>query len=189
MDENGSPNVTEGMQRFTATGRPYRPPQPEIDGWSTNALSGTESFGASPANLLPVKFTDESLISVPTMRAEDVGKAEAPKSKKSFWSSRRKSSNGNFTIRQVPRGDYLKYYAKDEDGKYIGTYAMSSVILRDPPVCTDAWWSSWLMSAGTEDPAKDCILRGDDIAKYRGSLSFKNEIGESGTAKADGVIR
>jgi hypothetical protein len=33
-----------------------------------------------------------------------------------------------------------------------------------------------LTREGTEQPAHDCILRGEDVAKYRGGVTFKNEI-------------
>jgi hypothetical protein len=162
MDDKEPLNVTEEMQRFTATGRPYKPPQTSKEGWTMNNLAGAESFGSAPANLLPVKFNDESLISVPVLRPEDVGKAEPQKTKKSFFSSRRKSSNTNFTIKQIPRGEYLKHYAKDDDGKY----------------------------SGTELPADDCILRGEDVTKYRNpALTFKHEVIDTKGSKGDGVIR
>ena len=154
--------MTDELQRFTATGRPYKAPNATKEGYAMNAISGTESFGAAPANLLPVKFTDESLIPVPVLRAEDVGKAEPQKTKKSFWSSRRKSQNASFTMKHIPRGEYLKHYAKDDNGAYIGT----------------------------EEPAADCILRGDDLIKYRRPvLAFENRVQDNATTQDDKVIR
>ncbi len=128
-----------------------------------NAMAGTESWGAAPANFLPVRFHDDSLIPVPVLRPEDVGKVEPQKSKKTFWSSRRKSENANFTIKHMPRGDYLKHYAKDPDtGLYIGS----------------------------EEPAADCILRGDDVMKYRkAALQFENVSQDRWKLQADRVVR
>ena len=127
-----------------------------------NAVAGTESWGAAPANFLPVKFHDDSLIPVPVLRPEDVGKAE-PHKKKAFLSSRRKSENANFTVRHIPRREYLKYYAKDPDsGSYIGS----------------------------EDPAADCILRGDDVIKYRReALNFENAIRDRCMPQEEKVVR
>lgn len=45
-------------------------------------------------------------------------------------------------MRQITRGEYLKHYAKDDNGRYIGS----------------------------EEPAADCILKGEDVAKYRKEL-------------------
>lgn len=151
------------MQHFTATGRPFKPPNPKKEAYITNAITATETWGASPANFLPVKFHDDSLIPVPVLRPEDVGKAEPHKKKKSFLSSRRKSENANFTIKHIPRAEYLKHYAKDADsGSYIGS----------------------------EDPAADCILRGDDVIKYRReALKFENAIQDRWKPREEKVIR
>ena len=162
MDDQKPLNITDDMQRFSATGRPYK--TPATDGLAMNALAGAETWGAAPANTLPIRFHDDSLISVPVLRPEDVGKVEAEKPKKSFFTSRRKSSNANFTIKQVPRRDYLKHYAKDDDGKY----------------------------CGSEAPAEDCILRGEDAAKYcKAAFLYKSHVSTSETYKdqKDNVIR
>lgn len=53
-------------------------------------------------------------------------------------------------MRRIPRREYLAHYAKDESGRYVGT----------------------------AEPADDCILRGEDLAKHRGSKhlsKFENE--------------
>jgi hypothetical protein len=76
----------------------------------------------------------------------------------SLFSSRRhskdKSGSENFTMRQIPRREYLARYAKDEGGRYIGT----------------------------QDPAENCILHGEDLAWFRGNkrqAKFDNEIHET----------
>ena len=111
------------MQRFTATCRPYNAPTKSDKHANTmNSIAVAESWGRGPANLLPRRYDDNSLISVPALRPEDVGKVEGhKKEKKSFFSSRRKSENSKFVMKQIPRGEYLAHYAKDDDGKYIGT--------------------------------------------------------------------
>lgn len=135
-------NMPDGMDRFSATGKAFKPIGKKDHGpMAWNSMHSADSLGAGPANLLPVKFTDDSMIDVAVMRPEDVGKAEMPKKKASFF-SRRRSDNTNFVIRQMRRGDYLKHYAKDDSGRY----------------------------CGQEEPASDCILRGEDIQKYRGHL-------------------
>ncbi|KIW67766.1 hypothetical protein PV04_06996 [Phialophora macrospora] len=47
----------------------------------------------------------------------------------------------NIDMRQISRREYLKHYAKDEHGGYIGT----------------------------DDPAEDCILNEEDLARWRGT--------------------
>ena len=133
-------NMPDGMESFSATGKPFKgTTQAESNARAWNAYATADALGRGAPNLLPVKYTDESLIDVPVMRPEDIGKVEDPQKKKTFF-SRRRSENTNFIIRQIPRGEYLKYYAKDDNGAY----------------------------CGTEEPAKDCILRGNDVQKYRG---------------------
>lgn len=77
------------------------------------------------------------------------------------------SSNqkANLTMRPVTRALYLKYYAKDENGKYMGT----------------------------EDPAKDCYLNAEDSHRWgRNPVNLTDEgrdllvasvLEENGTAK------
>ena len=165
MDDTTPLNDTSGMDSFTATGRPCSSLHKSSKTSSAMvSMAGAESWGAGPANTLPMKFSDSSLIPVPVLRPEDVGKVDGHKSKKSFFSSRRKSENSNFVIKQVPRGEYLEYYAKDEEGRYVGT----------------------------EEPAVDCILKGEDVMRYRrGVGQWSNEVGGATGVdqKSDGVIR
>lgn len=139
------------LQRFTATGRPIPHPADSRQGRAWNSLAAAESFGAAAPNLLPVRFTDDSLIMIPVMppdgatgkvlegdsdEDQDPIKAE-PRKKFGFF--RRKSSSSSkkkdqaFVMKEVTRRDYLKYYAKDEEGNYTGTM----------------------------DPAPDCILNNE----------------------------
>ncbi|RMD43313.1 hypothetical protein DV735_g1857, partial [Chaetothyriales sp. CBS 134920] len=158
------------MQCFTATGRPYQSRDKRDKRDATMlGLSTTEAIGHGTPALLPRRYTNDSLITVPVMRPEDVGTADGHKSekKRSLFSSRRRAENSKFVMKQIPRGEYLKHYAKDDAGQYVGT----------------------------EEPAADCILRGEDVAKYRGRLGALSQrhdvdIGSEVTlarAKADNV--
>lgn len=156
MEGNATVDI---IRAFSATGRASAGQikhRSAMDG-----LTSSETFGASPGTSLPIKFTDDSLISVAVLRPEDVERAASAsivdaekeqeenegeggkKRKKSGFSSlfRRKSSSSspNFTIREMTRREYLAHYAKDNSGRYIGS----------------------------EEPAADCILRGKDLEKYR----------------------
>lgn len=148
---------SDDMTRFTATGRPYKPENHYQSTWAGLA----DAPQTVPGKTLPLKFTDESLISVPCLRPrsqeEGFTKGEAnKKDKKRWWRRKSSTSNGsmnnpdNFVMRKIQRGEYLKHYAKDEQGAYIGT----------------------------EEPAEDCILRGDDLETYRSGKDkmFRNEI-------------
>lgn len=145
-------------QNFTATGRPLRASNAFNQGGFAGGMAGAESFGRSAPNLLPVRFTDNSMISVPVLphaeptKVDDTASSiytdysdgpikEQPKSRSRFSLSssfRRKSSSKargqDFIIKEMTRGNYLKFYAKDDDGRYIGT----------------------------EEPAVDCILSNED---------------------------
>ena len=83
------------------------------------------------------------MISIPALRPEDVGKplsaTPSEKPKKSFWRRLSRDDDQKFVMKKVTRGDYLKYYAKDEDRNYVGT----------------------------EDPADDCILKVEELVKWR----------------------
>lgn len=158
-------------QNFTATGRPLPTSRLNHDGWA-DAIAADHSYGAAAPNLLPVRFTDNSIISVPVLpHAEPTQTStnnkefdssasslfsddstanpikEQEKSKSRFSISggfRRKSSSKSkhqdFVIKQMTRGNYLKFYAKDDNGRFIGS----------------------------EEPAGDCILNNEeDRVKYR----------------------
>ena len=148
---------SDDMTRFTATGRPFEPENHYQSTWAGLA----DAPHAVPGKTLPWKFTDESLISVPCLRRRPQEDRFAPgeankKNKRRWWRRRSSTSNGgmnnpdNFVMRKIQRGEYLKHYAKDEQGTYIGT----------------------------EEPAEDCILRGDDLETYRSGRDkmFRNEI-------------
>ncbi|EXJ77521.1 hypothetical protein A1O3_09748 [Capronia epimyces CBS 606.96] len=162
-----------------ATGQAYLNSASGKAGSAMDALSASESWGAGPANLLPVRFTDESLIHVPVLRPEDMERQSAEQQQQQprqlasppatevdggrrFSFFRRKSSKPGetFTMRRIPRREYMAHYAKDDAGKYIGT----------------------------EDPADDCILRGEDLIKYRnrGAVgAWKNTVSKAEADKEE----
>jgi len=155
------------LQSFTAAGRPISKTSASRKGTGLDGLSSSHSFGAGAPNLLPVRFTDESIISVAVLPPPDTadGKPEAsdsdeddnpvkglkPKSRFSFSSFRRRSSSKKekkpeFVMKDMTRAEYLKHYAKDDNGKYVGT----------------------------EKPASDCIINGkEDPMKRRKQFAFR----------------
>lgn len=179
---------TPDIQSFTATGNSYAHAQASRH--SNSAMEGftnADSMGAGAPNLLPVRFHDDSIISIPVLRPEDVNNSashdanNAPpsdgKSKKLSFFHRKSIGGGSggkrdkqkFAMRNVTRREYLAHYAKDNDGNFVGT----------------------------EEPAEDCILRGEDLVRYRrqksefgaGVADFKNEVTTGVVAGADNEDR
>jgi len=110
------------IQRFTATGKPL--PQYKIRGMASWGGEGV----APPPQLLPRMYTDESIIPAIIVDYEpsnaDVGKS---KSKRSSLLTRlkgeanpRKGSNPTKVV-YMPRGEYLKHFARDSSSGYTGT--------------------------------------------------------------------
>ena len=88
--------------------------------------------GMSPGNTLPFRYTDASIVTIPIPHKDlEASTVAAPASasppaeqKKGSWFSRRQSSSkekakGGITSVKMTRGDYLKYWVKGEDGKYL----------------------------------------------------------------------
>jgi hypothetical protein len=173
--------ASDDMMRFTATGRPFVPDNRYQSTWA--GLDNGDSFTGVPGKTLPFKYTDDSLISVPCLKVgtqESTSASEEPNDTKKKWWRRKSSSSSNslndpanFVMKKVRRGEYLKHYAKDDQGNY----------------------------SGTGEPAEDCILRGKDLERYRSNraIAFRNEIAENQTdfsapigvekGEDDGVIR
>lgn len=153
------------LQQFTATGRPIPHPKDSRVGRAWGGALSADSLGSGPANFAPVRFTDDSLISIAVLPPdqeklknlerdsdEDSTNPIKEEPKKKFGFFRRKSSTSakkkdqDFVMKQVTRGDYLKYYAKDDDGNYTGTM----------------------------DPAPDCILNTEkDRFKHRKAFAYR----------------
>lgn len=149
--------MSDGLDRFTATGRPYKAPSDEDKAAAAyDSVMASDSFSVAGVNHLPVKFTDDSIISIPVLPHGGATQIQSGK-KKTFW-SRRKSENTNFVMKQMSRREYLEHYAKDDQGKYIGS----------------------------EEPAEDCILRGEDVDNFKRGISFRNEV--SDPARTDGDV-
>ncbi|GME53097.1 hypothetical protein GTA08_BOTSDO05428 [Neofusicoccum parvum] len=112
------------MQKFTAAGRP----KPNFDPSISNTDFGMFTGGGAP-NLLPFRFTDDSIINVPIPLEdlEDEPEERAPGTeRRSSWMGRigrKMAGKEKQKIRNVKmtRGEYLKYWAKDEHGNYVGT--------------------------------------------------------------------
>ncbi|KAK5055146.1 hypothetical protein LTR84_012894 [Exophiala bonariae] len=165
---------TQDMGSFTAVGNSFAHAQASRRHNSgLEGLTTSHSMGAGAPNLLPVRFHDDSIISIPVLRPEDINRLtdfnnNAPpsdnKSRKLSFFHRKSIGGGSggkndkqkFAMRSVTRLEYLTHYAKDNNGKYVGT----------------------------EEPADDCILRGEDLERYRHQKSefgtavnnFKNEV-------------
>lgn len=115
----------DAIERFTATGRPM--PKHHASAWSNLVVGGC----AQAPRYLPCRFTDESIIPVvvrlpaaPTLPALD----EQPQHmsgerRKSFLGKLKKEKKDKEETKIVwmPRGDYLKFFAKDEMGNHTGT--------------------------------------------------------------------
>jgi len=113
-----------------------------------------DSVGAAAPDILPVKFHDDPIMTVPVLKPDAIGRPDGVaghRKKKSFWKPRRKPDEDTTTKKQMTPADYLKYYAKDAQGRY----------------------------TGSEDPAVDCILRGADLEKWRGRDSGTRDDGAS----------
>lgn len=132
-------------------------------------MTTSDTLGHGPPNLLPLRYTDDSIISVPVLpatthdsknssqllsdtdtdtdRQHQNTTTDASKKPSPFSTFIRRLSSSSkpkypaFVMRDMSRGEYLRFYAKDAGGRY----------------------------CGSETPAVDCILtHEEDRAKYRG---------------------
>lgn len=155
----------DGIQRFTATGQPYKPKDQNDN--SGMMFADTFAAGSAAANTLPFKFTDDSKLTIPVLpngRTEIVrddtssmtNDVKEEKSRGFFRklststssSKSNKKKNSDFVMKDMTRREYLKHYAKDDKGRY----------------------------CGSEDPADDCILGDEDIRKYQKPIGFVNDM-------------
>ena len=118
------------------------------------------TFAVTQGSTLPFKYTDESLIPVP-VRKEPLIMDGKPR-KRGLFSRLKGKNEGNegFTIKQIQRGEYLKHYAKDDNG----------------------WYS------GTEQPAEDCILKDEDPVKATVAQDIASLGGSTLAQQSDSVI-
>jgi hypothetical protein len=126
------PSSSPFPKPYRLTGHSYK--AEPLSGWANDA------YGGPTTHSTPMKFTDDDIISVPIRRPTLSSSPSDPARKKSIFKKLFSSSDdGDVIIKQMTRGEYLKHYAKDEEGMYIGT----------------------------EDPADDCVLKeGDRRAKH-----------------------
>ncbi|KAF2236579.1 hypothetical protein EV356DRAFT_498105 [Viridothelium virens] len=137
-------NDSLGLDRFTATGQPM--PRYQHDHY-TNMMSHGSGSTTAGANLLPFRYTDASIITIPINLSDlppdrsvslpdspSLAIAEAasdqPKEKKgkagSFFrrissatqGEKEKNSKKEIKAVRMTRGEYLQYWAKDEKGNY-----------------------------------------------------------------------
>jgi hypothetical protein len=110
----------DALQRFTATGRP-------MPSYQHSNLGG--SMYLAP-QLLPQRYTDESIIPVivvgvlPTPSTTPAVETPPPSRRKSFLSKLKpcySSSNSSTKVVYMPRGEYLKHFARDRQGAYVGS--------------------------------------------------------------------
>lgn len=111
--------------------------------WTSSLMIGEGGgFSTASPNSLPNKFTDDSILTImiPVKDYEDVdAQVIQPEQRKGSWLSRRLSAQSGrtggksgFKSVKMTRGEYLKYWAKGEDGKY-------SPEVVEPPEGRKAW--------------------------------------------------
>ena len=130
--------VNDGEQRTTLTGKPI---QQNHDHYTNVMMSDSAApwVGNAGANLLPPGYTDKSLVRIP-IKTSDVEPSEVkPAAKKGGFF--RKLSNvmgdnsgsaSDMKMVMMSRGDYLKYWAKGDDGKFLPT-------VEEPPEGRKEW--------------------------------------------------
>ena len=130
-------------ERTTLTGKPI--PDREHDNHSSMMLGdGGMGFGMGTvgANLLPPGYTDKSLVRIPIRQSDlepeaeetessDIYTPEIQVTKKGMFggmfkglknktsSPRQRQRESGFQMVMMSRGDYLKYWAKGDDGKFL----------------------------------------------------------------------
>jgi hypothetical protein len=114
----------DSMMRFTATGRP-------MPGFKTSALMAMGGDMHSLPQLLPKRYTDDSIIPaivvdvIPSHKT--IEEREKKKGRRGSFLKKLKGEapkdegKGLTKVVYMPRRDYLKWFARDLEGKYIGT--------------------------------------------------------------------
>ncbi|OBT45153.1 hypothetical protein VE00_04318 [Pseudogymnoascus sp. WSF 3629] len=107
---------TDWCDRFTAAGRPM-PPKQNLSGWS-NACVYVTTAPDHP----PFRFTDDSIIPVLIRVREPSKSAKAtPRLRRSLRACFGAKEKTKVVMAMMPRRDYLRYFAHDEAGNYVGT--------------------------------------------------------------------
>ena len=127
------------QERTTLTGKPI---VQQHDHYSGMMLGEGGEFAAPGvgANLLPPGYTDKSRVSIPIklsdvedrLSEENPIKPEKKGGLFSKFSSKRREPSEDIKVVMMSRGDYLKYWAKGKDGKFL-----DSVV--EPPKGRKEW--------------------------------------------------
>lgn len=114
----------DSIMRFTATGRP-------IPGFKASALQSMGGDMYSLPQLLPKRYTDDSIIPaivvdvIPSQKTiEEQEKKNSRRGsflKKLKGEPKKEEGKGLTKVVYMPRRDYLKWFARDLEGKYVGT--------------------------------------------------------------------
>ncbi|KAK4545525.1 hypothetical protein LTR36_002875 [Oleoguttula mirabilis] len=118
----------QNKPRTTLTGKPLvyqHDPMASLMFADVGFVSGVNAAGA---NLLPHGYTDNSLVRIP-IKASDVDGGVLPIKPaerkggifRKLSSAFKDKSDGDFKIVMMSRGDYLKYWAKGEDGHFLSS--------------------------------------------------------------------
>ncbi|KAL5354292.1 hypothetical protein ACLOAV_000380 [Pseudogymnoascus australis] len=114
---NSKLSDTDFYERFTATGRPM--PIYNNSAWSSACV-----FGPTAPHFLPFKFTDDSIIPVVVRVCEEsfkAGKEGTPRKSRRSLRDRFRFKKAKVVVAMMPRREYLRHFAHDEEGRYVGT--------------------------------------------------------------------
>jgi len=119
MSEGSEPLDEDAILRFTATGGPMPVFKP-------SALANISAALYTAPQHLPQRYTDESIIPV-IVRIKPLKtgtqSASPPTSRRKSFLGKFKSEKDGSAVKVVymPRGEYLKYFARDNNANYTGT--------------------------------------------------------------------
>ena len=134
-----TPNVPPA-QATTLTGKPI---QQYHDHFTSTMMAESAApwVGNAGANLLPPGYTDKSLVRIPIRMSDvDPNEMQPAKKKGGFFrklSSSGSSSAGEMKVVMMSRRDYLKYWAKGDDGKFLPS-------VEEPPEGRKEWYRQQL---------------------------------------------
>jgi hypothetical protein len=139
---------TEPAQRTTLTGKPLNHENDNLSGVMLGDGGAGFNAGTVGANLLPPGYTDASRVRVPIKLSDIPGydthsldtdslKKESQKKtgffrKLSNAFADKSDSKDEIKVVMMSRGDYLKYWAKGEDGKFLPS-------VQEPPEGRREW--------------------------------------------------
>ena len=136
--------VRQIEERTTLSGKPINYQHDHKSNMMLGDGGAGFGVGNAGANILPPAYTDKSLVRIPIkmsdIRGSDIEQETEvkPEKKRGFFRkisssmSDRKASDNDFKVVMMSRGDYLKYWAKDEDGKFLPT-------VEEPPEGREEW--------------------------------------------------